>query len=192
MSGRSVEPISTGKVRDAQGDSTQAIPRAKPTVLKHTLKQYGYRKESASEGQHTNPNKSFHRRMARPASRKQQPCCEIRGPGELPLKLLLQVLLRAHFQQGTQEPIRSLAPLHAALTRAQTRALSGVPGSRRRCFWWDTDSPGTHTITRRERGLLLVLQLRNLTCNTLCYPPDKPQNAPSSFSQFAAKGKQKW
>lgn len=32
VSGHSVEPNSTGKVREAQGDSTQASPRPKPTV----------------------------------------------------------------------------------------------------------------------------------------------------------------
>lgn len=41
---------------------------------------------------------------------------ETRGTAEPPLKLLVQALLRAHFQQGTQE-----------VTRTQTRAL--------RCSW---------------------------------------------------------
>lgn len=63
--------------------------------------------------------------MARPASRKQQTSREIRGTGELPLKLLLQVSLRAHFQQGTQEVI---APLHAELAwLTETLLLGGRP-----------------------------------------------------------------
>lgn len=135
--------------------------------------------------------------MARPASRKQQTSREIRDTGELALKPLtgsFKSTLPTRHPGGN-----SLAPLHAALTRAQTCTLSGVPGSRKHCFWVGdldqcTDSPGFHTITRRERELLLVLQLRNLTSNIFCYLPDKqfPRTPPSSFSQFVAKGKQKW
>lgn len=83
--------------------------RRKPTIhyyLKYTLNKHGYREETVREGQRIKPNKSFRLRKVRPASRKQQPSCEIRGTGELPFKLLLQGFLRAHFQQGTQEAIR--------------------------------------------------------------------------------------
>lgn len=55
-------------------------------------------------------------------------------------------------------------------------------------------APGFHTITRRERELLFVLQLRNLTSNILCYLPDKqlPRMPPVPLVNSWLKGKQKW
>lgn len=54
--------------------------RRKPTIhyyLKYTLNKHGYREETVREGQRIKPNKSFCLRKVRPASRKQQPSCEI-------------------------------------------------------------------------------------------------------------------
>lgn len=40
------------------------------------MNKHGYREETVREGQRIKPNKSFHLRKVRPASRKQQPSCE--------------------------------------------------------------------------------------------------------------------
>lgn len=62
------------------------------------------------------------------------------------LKLLLQVLLRAHFQQGTQEAIRYSA--HCTEKAAHVHSQVLLPYGERSCFWTGdlgqcTDSRGT-------------------------------------------------